>query len=149
MTARQTAQAQKNFPAAPEKSVTAAKPLETVDGAAHCKATGQVLDLIGDKWTIMVVGVLSRGPTRFNEIMRAVGGVSHRMLTLTLRGLVRNGLVSRTPFATIPPRVDYELTELGRSLIEPLKVMSGWAMDNGAALEQAKARYDTAQSSEQ
>ena len=118
-------------------------PIETHDGAGQCKAMGQILDLIGDKWTIMVVGVLSRGPLRFNEIMRAVGGVSHRMLTLTLRGLERNGLVNRTPFATIPPRVDYELTELGRSLIEPLRTMSGWAIENGQTLEQAKARYDT------
>jgi DNA-binding HxlR family transcriptional regulator len=120
-----------------------ANPIETPDGAGQCKALGQVLDLIGDKWTIMVVGVLSKGPLRFNEIMRAVGGVSHRMLTLTLRGLERNGLVSRTPFATVPPRVDYELTDLGRSLIEPLRTMSGWALENGRTLEQAKARYDT------
>jgi DNA-binding HxlR family transcriptional regulator len=91
---------------------------------ADCRALGQVLDRIGDKWTIMVVGALSHGPLRFNALMRRIGGVSHRMLTLTLRGLERDGLVRRTPFATIPPRVDYELTPLGHSLIEPLSALS-------------------------
>src|SRR5690348_14155896 len=97
------------------------------EGAANCKALGQILDRIGDKWTVMVVGVLARGPIRFNALQRAIPGVSHRMLTMTLRGLERDGLVKRIPFATIPPRVDYELTPAGHSLTEPLRTLATWA----------------------
>lgn len=71
---------------------------------ARCRSLGQILDRIGDKWTIMAVGALSKGPMRFNAIMRQIGGVSHRMLTITLRGLERDGLVRRTAFPTIPPQ---------------------------------------------
>jgi DNA-binding HxlR family transcriptional regulator len=85
-----------------------------------CRAVADVLARVGDKWTVYVVGHLRGGPMRFNEIRRAIGGISQRMLTLTLRGLERDGLVTRTVYPTIPPRVDYELTELGRTLIEPL-----------------------------
>lgn len=74
--------------------------------ADTCKALGNILDRVGDKWTVMVVGILSDGPVRFNALQRAVAGVSHRMLTLTLRGLERDGLVKRTAFATVPLRVD-------------------------------------------
>ena len=88
----------------------------------------------------MVVGVLSGGPTRFNAIMRALPGVSHRMLTLTLRGLERDGLVKRTPYPTIPPRVDYELTALGRSLIEPLAGLASWARANLSKIEAVRTR---------
>lgn len=108
----------------------------------RCKALGHILDRIGDKWTVMVVGVLSRGPMRFNALMREIGGVSHRMLTLTLRGLERNGLVKRTAYPTIPPKVEYELTDLGRSLFEPLGALSEWASDNRAAMERAQAAFD-------
>src|SRR5437016_4101698 len=101
----------------------------------ECRALGQILDRIGDKWTVMVVGVLSKGPLRFNAIMREIGGVSHRMLTLTLRSLERDGLVTRTAFATIPPKVEYDLTSLGRALIEPLRVLSNWAVENRNAIE--------------
>ena len=80
-----------------------------------------VLARIGDKWTVYIVGLLSKGPMRFNEIRRAVSAISQRMLSLTLRGLERDGLVTRTVFPTIPPRVDYELTEVGRTLIAPTK----------------------------
>lgn len=85
------------------------------DDADHsgCRALLQVLDRIGDKWTVMVVGTLARGPMRFNAIQRAINGISHRMLTLTLRGLERDGMVERRAFATIPPKVEYELTPLG------------------------------------
>ena len=77
---------------------------DAAEGAANCKALGRILDRIADKWTIMVVGVLSHGPMRLNALQRAIPGISHRMLTLTLRGLERDGLVKRIPFATIPPR---------------------------------------------
>ncbi|MEI9430179.1 winged helix-turn-helix transcriptional regulator [Mesorhizobium sp. Cs1299R1N3] len=109
----------------------------------ECRAVGQILDRIGDKWTVMVVGALSNGPLRFNAIMREIGGVSHRMLTLTLRGLERDGLVTRTAYATIPPKVEYELTELGRSLIEPLRVLATWAIKHRPLMEQARAKYET------
>lgn len=109
---------------------------------AECRALAQVLDRIGDKWTVMVVGVLSGGPQRFNTILRSIGGVSHRMLTLTLRGLERDGLVTRTMYPTIPPKVEYELTNLGRSLIEPLMALSAWGRKHRPAIEDAQARFD-------
>ncbi|WP_245428484.1 winged helix-turn-helix transcriptional regulator [Kumtagia ephedrae] len=109
-----------------------------------CRALGQILDRVGDKWTVMAVGALSKGPLRFNALMRTIGGVSHRMLTLTLRGLERDGLVTRTAYPTIPPKVEYELTPLGRSLIEPLRVLSGWAIENRPAIELSRAAFDRA-----
>ena len=81
---------------------------------------------------------------RFNELKREIGGISQRMLTLTLRGLERDGLITRTIFATIPPRVDYELTPLGRSLLEPVTGLSAWALRNIAKIEAARARFDGA-----
>jgi DNA-binding HxlR family transcriptional regulator len=82
----------------------------------ECRAVRSLLALVGNKWSMMIIVTLGNSPLRFNEIKRAVGGISQRMLTITLRGLERDGLVTRTPFATIPPRVDYELTALGHSL---------------------------------
>ncbi|MEC5321163.1 helix-turn-helix domain-containing protein [Brenneria populi subsp. brevivirga] len=109
---------------------------------AECRAMAQVLDRVGDKWTVMVVGVLSDGPQRFTTILRSIGGVSHRMLTLTLRGLERDGLVTRTMYPTIPPKVEYQLTDMGRSLIEPLMTLSAWGRKYRPAIEEARARYD-------
>lgn len=109
---------------------------------AECRAMAQVLDRVGDKWTVMVVGVLSGGPQRFNTILRTIGGVSHRMLTLTLRGLERDGLVTRTIYPTIPPKVEYELTEMGSSLIGPLRTLSAWGRTNRPAIEEARAQFD-------
>lgn len=106
---------------------------------ASCRALGQVLDRIGDKWTVMVVGGLSTGPMRFNALLRLIGGVSHRMLTLTLRGLEGDGLVKRTVYPTVPPKVEYELTEVGRSLIKPLHALSEWVQRNQPAIEAARA----------
>lgn len=108
----------------------------------NCKAVGQILDRVGNKWTVMVVGNLSSGPMRFNAIQRAIPGVSHRMLTLTLRGMVRDGLVRRTPFATIPPRVDYELTEAGYSLKGPLETLARWAREWQPAIAVAQKEND-------
>lgn len=98
------------------------------DKHSECRVLGNVLSLIGDKWTVMVVGGLSDGPKRFNELRRLIGGISQRMLTFTLRRLQEEGIVSRTAFPTIPPRVDYELTPHGKTLIEPLKSLSDWAI---------------------
>jgi DNA-binding HxlR family transcriptional regulator len=109
-----------------------------------CRAVSDVLSRVGDKWTILVVGELGNGPKRFNEIRRALGSISQRMLTLTLRGLERDGLVTRTVFPTIPPRVDYELTKLGRSLLEPVSGIGLWARQNRAAIHEARVRFDTA-----
>src|ERR671925_1670674 len=95
--------------------------------AEDCRAVSEVLARVGDKWTVLVVTVLGDGPKRFNELRRALGSISQRMLTLTLRGLERDGLVTRTVFPTIPPRVDYALTPLGCTLIEPLLALGDWA----------------------
>jgi DNA-binding HxlR family transcriptional regulator len=110
-----------------------------------CRAVSEVLARVGDKWTVLVVSELGRGPKRFNEIRRGLGSISQRMLTLTLRGLERDGLVTRTVFPTIPPRVDYELTRLGRSLLEPVSGLGLWARRNRAAIEDARRRFDASE----
>jgi DNA-binding HxlR family transcriptional regulator len=107
-----------------------------------CRAVSEVLSRVGDKWTILVVSELGQGRKRFNEIRRALGSISQRMLTLTLRGLERDGLVTRTVFPTIPPKVEYELTKLGRSLLEPVSGIGLWARQNRAAIAQARQRFD-------
>jgi len=110
--------------------------------AEDCRAVSEVLARVGDKWTVLVVSALGDGPKRFNELRRALGSISQRMLTLTLRGLERDGLVTRTVFPTIPPRVDYELTKLGRSLLDPVSTLGLWARRNRAAIQAARARFD-------
>ena len=110
--------------------------------AEDCRAVGEVLARVGDKWTVLVVSTLGDGPKRFNELRRALGSISQRMLTLTLRGLERDGLVTRTVFPTIPPRVDYELTKLGRSLLEPVSGLGLWARQNRLAIQSARERFD-------
>lgn len=110
-----------------------------------CRVALEVLDRVGDKWTVMVVGVLASGPTRFNAVQRSIPGLSHRMLTITLRGLERDGLVERRAYPTSPPKVEYELTEFGHSLIEPLSVLSTWAIRNREKILSARARFDEGQ----
>ena len=113
----------------------------------ECRGLAQIIGRVGDKWTVMVVGHLSEsGVMRFNTLMRAIPGVSHRMLTLTLRALQRDGLVRRTAYATVPPRVDYELTALGRSLTEPLSMLAEWASTRRSEIENAQREYDSAPS---
>jgi DNA-binding HxlR family transcriptional regulator len=112
-----------------------------------CRAVSEVLARVGDKWTVLVVSELGSGPRRFNEIRRALGSISQRMLTLTLRALERDGLVTRTVTPSIPPRVDYELTRLGRSLLEPVSGLGLWARRNRAAIEEARRRFDAAEAS--
>ena len=109
---------------------------------ADCRAISDVLARVGDKWSVLVVTRLGAGSMRFNELRRAIGGISQRMLTLTLRGLERDGLVTRTVFPTIPPRVDYELTDLGRGLSQPVMALGGWAMAHQTEIEDARARFD-------
>ena len=107
-----------------------------------CRLVGDVLARIGDKWTVFVVRLLAEGPMRFNELKRAVDGISQRMLTLTLRGLERDGLVTRTVYPTVPPRVDYELTDLGQTLIQMLQGLGEWAIEHRPTIVAARAAYD-------
>ena len=115
-----------------------------IHDTSDCKAVSGVLARIGDKWSVLIVSRLGAQPRRFNELKRDIGGISQRMLTLTLRGLERDGLVTRTVFPTIPPRVDYELTALGRSLLEPVSALGGWALKNIGKIEAARAKFDNA-----
>jgi DNA-binding HxlR family transcriptional regulator len=108
-----------------------------------CRAISGVLARIGDKWSVLIVSRLGARSLRFNELKREIGGISQRMLTLTLRGLERDGLITRTIFPTIPPRVDYELTALGRSLLEPVTGLSVWALKNIERIEAARAKFDS------
>jgi DNA-binding HxlR family transcriptional regulator len=107
-----------------------------------CRAVSDVLDRIGDKWSVLVVVMLGDGPKRFNELRRSIASISQRMLTLTLRGLERDGLVTRTVFPTIPPRVDYELTRLGLSLLRPVGALGAWARANHAKIVEARREFD-------
>jgi DNA-binding HxlR family transcriptional regulator len=125
-----------------DQGSTLLKPGSIDVGGDDCRALGAVLARIGDKWTVFVVGLLSKGPMRFNEIRRTVGGISQRMLTLTLRGLERDGMVTRTVSPTIPPKVEYALTPLGCTLIEPLLALGDWARQHHAAVEAARAKFD-------
>lgn len=114
---------------------------------ANCRRIAGVLSRIGDKWTVLVVALLGEGPLRFNELRKRIGGVSQRMLTLTLRGLERDGFVTRTAFATIPPRVEYALTPLGVSLLEPLRRLGEWAAENVERVEDSRRHFDAARES--
>ncbi|MFK4486205.1 DNA-binding HxlR family transcriptional regulator [Bradyrhizobium sp. USDA 336] len=109
---------------------------------ADCRGVASVLSRVGDKWSVFVIMMLSDGPKRFNELKRMINGISQRMLTLTLRGLERDGLVTRTIFPTIPPRVDYELTELGRGLQQPVQALGEWAIAHLEQIEAARTRFD-------
>lgn len=107
-----------------------------------CRRVAPILSLIGDKWSVLVIMEIGDAPLRFNEIRRRVDGISQRMLTFTLRGLERSGIVSRTVTPTNPPRVDYALTDLGRSLLEPIHGLGRWARANADRIEAAQLRYD-------
>ncbi|MCP4621010.1 MAG: helix-turn-helix transcriptional regulator [Bradyrhizobium sp.] len=109
---------------------------------ADCRAVASVLSRVGDKWSVLIIMLLIDGPRRFNELKRMVGGISQRMLTLTLRGLERDGLLTRTVFPTIPPRVDYELTELGRGLAQPVKALGQWAFEHQPQIQGARDKFD-------
>jgi DNA-binding HxlR family transcriptional regulator len=103
----------------------------------------EILNRIGDKWTVGVVRHLGAQKMRFGELRRALDGISQKMLTMTLRGLERDGFVTRTVFSTIPPRVEYELTELGRDLWKPVAALSEWAQRNRSHVEAARAKFDS------
>lgn len=110
-----------------------------------CRTISTLLSRIGDKWTALVVQALGQGPRRFNELRREIPTVSQRMLTLTLRNLERDGLVTRTVTPTIPPRVDYELTALGQSLRKPICALVAWATEHSEEIHAAQRRFDAEQ----
>ena len=110
--------------------------------STECRTVSSVLARMDDKWSVPIIMLLGAGPRRFNEIKRLVKGISQRMLTLTLRGLERDGMVTRTAFPIIPPRVDYELTELGRSLLTPVEALGRWAQEHQFEIAAARQRFD-------
>lgn len=124
-------------------SVTNMNVPETVKMTDDC-AVREVLDLVGDKWSVLIVVLLGRRTHRFSELHRAIEGISQRMLTLTLRALARDGLITRTPHATVPPRVDYDLTDLGRTLLGPLTALDTWANTHREEIRAARRRHDQA-----
>ena len=109
---------------------------------SDCRGVASILARVGDKWSVFVIMLLGDGPRRFNEIKRMVGGISQRMLTLTLRGLERDGLVTRTVFPTTPQRVDYELTKLGSSLWEAVEPLSSWARAHLSEILKSRKQFD-------
>ena len=113
-----------------------------------CTSVRSVLSRVGDKWSILVIMALSEGPKRFSELQRSTEGISQRMLTLTLRGLERDGFVTRTVFPTIPPKVEYALTPMGESLREPVNALGGWVLANLSAIAAARDHFDAARAAE-
>ena len=117
------------------------KPLPHTDDP-RCVPVRRLLQTVGSKWSVLVVGHLERGPKRFSELARAIGGITQKSLTATLRELEKDGLVERVVTPSIPPRVDYRLTGLGRTLCEPLNRLTAWAVENDAAVSEARARFE-------
>ena len=107
-----------------------------------CRALSSILALVGDKWTVLVVVLLGDGPKRFNEIKRMVGGISQRMLTFTLRGLERDGLVTRTVFPTTPQRVEYELTRRGSTLWVAVEPLGLWSRAHVTEILKSREKFD-------
>jgi DNA-binding HxlR family transcriptional regulator len=124
-----------------DRSVTPTKPHSYFDCARAITPVADVLAQIGGKWTIFIITALSHGPRRFSELKREIEGISQKMLTATLRDLERDGFVTRTVTPSIPPRVDYELTEMGLELREPLSAIGDWAHANRERVDAARARF--------
>lgn len=134
---------------AQERTQTSPGHTRVSDIESHdCRAVSGILQRIGDKWSVLIIQRLGEGPRRFNEIKRIIGGISQRMLTLTLRNLERDGLVSRTVTPTVPPRVDYALTDLGRDLLIPVSALGQWALQHTPCIEAARARFDASEAAE-
>jgi DNA-binding HxlR family transcriptional regulator len=108
----------------------------------ECRSISELLSRIGDKWTVLVVSLLGAGPMRFSALRRRIDGISQKMLTTTLRSLERDGFVTRTVFPTVPPRVEYALTELGRDLLEPVGALAAWARQNQGRVDDAREKFD-------
>ena len=109
-----------------------------------CRAVSEILQRVGDKWSVLVVAKLGERRMRFSELMAAVGGISQKMLTTTLRALERDGFVTRTIYPTSPPKVEYELTDLGRELLVPVRALGDWARNNKARVDEARRKFDLA-----
>jgi DNA-binding HxlR family transcriptional regulator len=124
------------------ETAIAPAPADPKEVQSGCRAVGPMLARISDKWSILIVMILASGPRRFNELKRLVDGISQRMLTLTLRNLERDGLVTRTVTPSIPPRVDYALTPLGDSLRVPMTALGTWVTDNMRTIEAARTAFD-------
>jgi DNA-binding HxlR family transcriptional regulator len=101
-----------------------------------------LLSLLGERWTLQVIVALAAGPLRFTHLKRTIPGISQRMLTVRLRELERDGILTRTHYPVIPPRVEYALTRLGESLLEPIGALHGWVLDRGTEIDAARAAYD-------
>jgi DNA-binding HxlR family transcriptional regulator len=112
--------------------------------SGDCRPVAHILARVGDKWTILLLRALNDKPMRFKELHRALPGISQRMLTVTVRNLERDGLIIRTVFPTIPPRVDYELSGLGQTLKGALEPIGQWVLDNRTIIEQSQAKFDLA-----
>src|SRR5262245_35379674 len=122
-------------------------PERTMDSTSHvphpdaCEAR-DILSRIGDKWSLYVISSLGEETRRFNDLKRDIEGISQRMLTVTLRGLERDGIVSRTVHPVVPPRVEYRLTVMGRTLLDTVGTLVGWAADHRAEIDLARRSYD-------
>lgn len=114
----------------------------TLHVTENCRPATEVFQLVGDKWTMLVVLQLWEGSRRFSELRRDLPNISQRMLTLSLRSLERDGIISRTVTPSVPPRVDYELTTLGRSFSDAVRVLGQWAFDNQKAVDAARTTFD-------
>lgn len=132
-----------------ETSDLSAAVFEPLEGnEAACLETGigravrELMDRVGDKWSLLIIGMLRTGRLRFSELQRRIPGISQRMLTLKLRSLERDGLITRTIHAEVPPRVEYELTEMGRTLIEPALGLALWAVKHQPAITAARETFD-------
>ena len=112
------------------------------DVTGTCRTVSDMLSRIGDKWSMLVISYLGEKPMRFNEMRRDIGNISQKMLTSTLRNLERDGLVLRTVTPTSPPRVDYELTPLGRDLLVPVQALAEWTIENIDLILDARAEFD-------
>jgi DNA-binding HxlR family transcriptional regulator len=116
--------------------------LEVARDEEDCRTITEMLGQVGDKWTVRVVGSLGDRPMRFTEIRKKVGGISQKMLTSTLRALERDGFVTRTVYPTIPPKVEYALTELGCELLVPVRALTQWVLDNQPRIDAARAKFE-------
>ncbi len=106
------------------------------------RAVRDLLDRVGDKWSLLIIGTLRTGRLRFSELQRRIPGISQRMLTLKLRSLERDGLITRTVHAEVPPRVEYELTDMGQTLLEPALALAVWAVTHQPAISEARDAFD-------
>lgn len=120
-------------------------PRRKLEMTHDCAAVRDIIGRIGDKWSVYLIKLLADGSLRFNEIKRSIDGISQRMLTLTLRSLERDGLVTRSVHPTVPPRVEYALTELGRTLLEPVQALAAWAAERREDIQAARDRFDRAE----